>query len=343
MNVLDAAYAVLRDAGEPLHYRTLTDRILERDLWHTSGKTPWETINASLSVDIKERDVSSRFQRAAPGIYTLREGFTAQSPHSLAARTAAATRAARAMSFLDAAEQVLRTAEPRGPMHYVEITRQAIDQGLIAPEGLTPATSMSAMIGTDIRRRRSRTEPPRFVRRGGGMVGLAEPAPPGLAAEIEKHNREVRNGLLARLGEGSPEEFEIRVEELLTALGFEEVKRTPLSGDGGVDVRGTLVVGDVVRIRMAVQAKRWKNNVPPSVVQQVRGSLGAHEQGLIITTSDFSPGARAEAARSDASPVALMNGEQLATLLAANEIGVHRAEHELLSLDEAPDASQSED
>ena len=343
MSALDAAYEVLSDAGEPLHYRTLTARILERELWQTSSKTPWATVNALLVVDINRRGDAARFQRVAPGTYTLRESPTAQSPRSLAARTAAATRAARAMSFLDAAEQMLRAADSRGPMHYIEITRRAIAQGLIAPEGLTPATSMSAMIGTDIRRRRSRTEPPRFVRLGGGMVGLAEPTPPGLAAEIERHNREVRNGLLARLGEGSPEEFEIRVEELLTALGFEEVKRTPLSGDGGVDVRGTLVVGDVVRIRMAVQAKRWKHNVQAPVVQQVRGSLGAHEQGLIITTSDFSKRAREEAARSDASPVALMNGEQLATLLAANEIGVHRAEHELLSLDETPDASLSED
>jgi restriction system protein len=36
--------------------------------------------------------------------------------------------------------------------------------------------------------------------------------------------------------------------------------------------------------------------VQAPVVQQVRGSLGAHEQGLIITTSDFSTGARSEAA-----------------------------------------------
>jgi restriction system protein len=59
------------------------------------------------------------------------------------------------------------------------------------------------------------------------------------------------------------------------------------SKDGGIDVRGALVVGDVIRTRLAVQVKRWKNNVQSPVIQQVRGSLGAHEQGLIITTSDF--------------------------------------------------------
>jgi restriction system protein len=56
-----------------------------------------------------------------------------------------------------------------------------------------------------------------------------------------------------------------------------------------------MVTGDVIRTRMAVQVKRWKANVQSPTFQQVRGSLGAHEQGLIITTSDFSKGARAEA------------------------------------------------
>ena len=105
-------------------------------------------------------------------------------------------------------------------------------------------------------------------------------------------------------------------------IGFEEVTVTSLGGDGGIDIRGTLVVGEVVRIRMAVQAKRWKDNVGAPVVQQVRGSLGAHEQGLIITTSNFSRRAREEAQRMDAAPVALMNGEQLAALLAEKEVGV---------------------
>ena len=84
--------------------------------------------------------------------------------------------------------------------------------------------------------------------------------------------------------------------------------------------------------RMAVQVKRWKNNVQAPIVQQVRGSLGTHDQGLIITTSDFSAGARAEAERPNAVPVALMNGEQLVRLLIEHEIGVGRAAHTLLEL-----------
>ena len=75
----------------------------------------------------------------------------------------------------------------------------------------------------------------------------------------------------------------------------------------------------------------------------MRGSLGTHEQGLIITTSDFSPGARKEAARPDAVPVALMNGEQLVMLLVENGIGVTRLSHEIVELpDEIALAKEAE-
>lgn len=63
----------------------------------------------------------------------------------------------------------------------------------------------------------------------------------------------------------------------------------------------------------------------------------AHEQGLIVTTSDFNPGARKEAARPDAVPVALMNGKQLVLLLVEAGIGVSRPSHDLIELLETTD------
>lgn len=115
-------------------------------------------------------------------------------------------------------------------------------------------------------------------------------------------------------------------------MGSSKVEVTARSNDGGIDVRGTLVVGDVIRTRLAVQVKRWKNNVQSPAVQQVRGSLGTHEQGLIITTSDFSKGAREEATRANATPVGLMNGEQLVDLLIQNEIGITLTPLQLIQL-----------
>ena len=171
------------------------------------------------------------------------------------------------------------------------------------------------------------------------MIGLAADRPDGFSAQIVRQNGDVRAQLLRQTQEGSPADFEQLIARLLGQMGFEDVEVTRLGRDGGVDVRGTLVVGEVVRVRMAVQAKRWQSNVQAPTVQQLRGSLGVHEQGLIITTSDFSTGACTEAARPDASPVALMSGKQLADLLAENEIGVRREEHVLLTLDEPDEVS----
>ena len=82
--------------------------------------------------------------------------------------------------------------------------------------------------------------------------------------------------------------------------------------------------------------KKWelKNNILAPVVQQVRGSLGVHEQGLIITSSDFSAGAVKEAAQPDKTPIALMNGEQLVLLLMEHGIGVHRSTPDLFEMAE---------
>ena len=317
MNAIDAAYEILRDAGKPLHYSEITKRMLAQKLWNTTGQTPWESVNARLSTDIKDRGLDSRFTRESPGVYTLNSNLIADS-----------------LTFTDAAERVLTESGNQEPLHYNVITKRALERGLLRTEGRTPAATMYSAVLTEIRRHETRGETPRFVQHGRGMVGLSAWLPEEVAGLIEDKNREVRQSLLDRALAAPPAEFERLVGELLAAMGFEEVELTPMSGDGGIDVRGTLVVGDAVRIRMAVQAKRWKGNVTTPTVQQVRGSLGAHEQGLIITTSDFSKGAKAEANRPDAAPVALMNGERLAALLAKYQIGTYIQRYELFMLDE---------
>ena len=68
-------------------------------------------------------------------------------------------------------------------------------------------------------------------------------------------------------------------------------------------------------------------------MREVRGSLGAHEQGMIITTSNFSKGVESEAEQFDAVPVALVNGNQLVDLLIEHEVLVKRDAYELINLD----------
>lgn len=321
MSALDAAYEVLRAAGEPLHYQEITQRMLDRGLWSTAGLTPWDTVNARITVDIKRNGAQSRFYRAAPGIFGCREAADPDpEPDS--------------MSFLDAAEVVLEEYADGRPMHYRAVTKKALALNLITTGGLTPEATMYAAILTEIQRQIRRGELPRFEKLGKGYVGLTRWHEQGLPYQIEVHNREVREHLMQRIKTMDPAAFEELVGELLAKIGFEDVAVTRASGDGGIDVRGTLVSGDVIKTKMAVQVKRWKGNVQAPVVQQVRGSLGAHEQGLIITTSDFSAGARQEAEQPDKTPIALMNGTQMVNLLIEYDIGVVRTCYDLIDLAE---------
>lgn len=330
MTALDAAYEVLKNAGEPLHYKEITKRILAEKLWETAGKTPWETVNARLAVHILEEKETSRFERVGPGIFTLagKPGPVA----SGAGKPAQAASSPKHLSFTDAAEQVLERFGKKKPMHYRDLTKHALDAGWLETLGKTPEATMYSVLLVEVQRHTRRGSTPRFVLHGKGYVGLARWQAQGLGFQIENHNEKVRKALHERIRQLAPTDFEALVGQLLGAIGFADVEVTPASGDGGIDVRGTLVVADVIRTRMAVQVKRWKQNVQAPVVQQVRGSLGTHEQGLIITTSDFSPGARTEAARANAVPVALMAGDEFVDLLIEHDIGIKRVTYDLFEL-----------
>ncbi|HBE79933.1 MAG TPA: restriction endonuclease [Firmicutes bacterium] len=341
MNSLEAAYLVLKEAAQPLRAEEITKRIIEQRLWETAGKTPVATVEANLNTDIKEKGTSSRFLRVDKGTFILNELAatnqpTIQSPPKILINIPPQT-SVKTLSFTDAAEHVLEKYGKKQPMHYKTITEKAIELGLIATAGQTPDLTMNAQILNEIHRVTRRGEQPRFVKCGKGYIGLTRWKAKGLTFQIEQHNKEIQKKLHEYICAIKPSEFEALIGRLLTAMGFDLVSVTPLNNDGGIDVRGTLVVGETVRIRMAVQVKRWKANVQSPVVQQVRGSLGAHEQGLIITTSDFSSGARDEAERSDATPVALMNGEQLVNLLIENDICIRRTNHDLIELGEVED------
>jgi restriction system protein len=341
VSVLAAVETVLSEAGSPLNYHEITKRILERSLWVSGGKTPEATVNANLATEIKKNGPNSRFQRMGKGLFALRESISSDRVIAPEPVTPAITLpvensqsiTSRTVSFADAAERVLEQYGNKTPMHYRAITEKALSLGLVNTAGQTPTATLYAQVLTEIARQAKRGEIPRFIKLGRGLVGLSKWIPNGVAHEIKLHNSKIYKGLHARLLSMPPVDFQdLIAHRLLPELGFAQVTVTSFSGDGGIDVRGTLVVGAVISTRMAVQVKRWTRNVQIPVVQQVRGSLGTHEQGLIITTSDFSRGARTEAQRPNAVPVALMNGEQLVTLLVAHDIGVVRVDYPLFEL-----------
>ena len=338
MSVRKAAEYVLKEAGEPLHVKEIARRVLDQKLWRSEGKTPEATVAAQLHTDIKRNGAESVFELAAPNTFNLRDG----APVATVKPQPKAAPGRDTLSFTESALQVLDRCANKQPMHYRDITEKALELGLLSTEGKTPEASMYAQILTEIRRYQKRGEQPRFIQHGKGMVGLSKWVDQGLAYKIEEQNKKVREKLLKKLLGMKWDAFEELTAQLLAEMGFDDIQMTRGSGDGGIDVRGTLVVGDVIRTRMAIQVKKCKRNVQAPTVQQVRGSLGTHEQGLIITTADFSAGARKEAERPDAVPVGLMNGEQLVLLLVEYGIGVTRRSHDIIELTKSSDETEED-
>lgn len=233
------------------------------------------------------------------------------------------------MNFLDAAYDILVSA--REPLHYADIAQRALAQGLITSSGLTPEATMASRLYMDTKRPDSR-----FVRADRGVFALARRTQADdIGKRVEALKESTRKQLRDLLHEMPPDRFEVLIGELLLRIGFEEstVEVSQYSNDGGIDVRGILSAGGLTKINAAVQVKRWKGNVQAPTVRAVRGALTAQEQGIIITTSGFSKGAREEAYAFGKTPISLVDGEMLLDMLFEHSIGVNRTQHTVFSLD----------
>ena len=139
----------------------------------------------------------------------------------------------------------------------------------------------------------------------------------------------IERDLLAYLQKLSPARFEELCALYLRVLGCEDVKVVGAAtarslGDRGMDVTGTLSQPGLPPIRLAVQAKRTPGGVGPHVVTQLRGSIPPGSYGIVITTGHFTRAAIAEASRSDRNAIKLVDGPELAHVLADSGIGVKK-------------------
>ncbi len=342
MTFLEFATKVLEKADRPLTPQEIWESPMGLELrkqFKPSGKTPLASLGAQLYTASKRGDADFVAVGSNPKRFRLNNGsqdrFILEGMEDHPSEPSLFPIAKpKGLTFTECAQKVLETFANNHPMNYRDITKKALEMGWLVTTGKKPENSMYANIITDIQRRKKRGELSKFIQCGDGMISLSIWQKTGLVAQIDIHNKAVAKKLKEKLLALTPEQFEQLIEKLLQNMGFEEVSRTPISGDGGIDVHGVMVTGDVVCTKMAIQAKRWKNNVLSPVVQQVRGSLGVHEQGLIITTSDFSKGACEEANRPNATPIALMNGDQLVSLLMDYGIGVNKTDACIYEIDE---------
>jgi restriction system protein len=123
--------------------------------------------------------------------------------------------------------------------------------------------------------------------------------------------------VLKRILELHAEEFEVLVTDLLKALGF-EAQHVGRTGDGGVDATGEMDVYNLAKIKLYVQAKRYKPGarISASTVKSLRQNIPAGAQGAFITTCDFQEKALEVATEPGFPRIGTVNGEQLVDVLA---------------------------
>jgi len=130
-----------------------------------------------------------------------------------------------------------------------------------------------------------------------------------LTAEIE----ELKNieKLKTKLMTVDPYKFEVVVSNLITHVGFSNVRVTKKSGDEGVDVNAVLKNPVSIDLRYLFQVKRWKHSVGRNEVANLRGSMGLNNQGVIISTSHFTTSAIHEAQSEYKTPINLVGIKEL--------------------------------
>lgn len=141
-----------------------------------------------------------------------------------------------------------------------------------------------------------------------------------------KNEVDYYTSILNRILELDSQEFEILITHILNALGFEGSEHKGKVGDGGVDATGELNVANMAKIKLFVQAKRYKlgASISANVVKALRANIPAGGQGAFITTADYSAAAKEIAVEQGFPRIGLINGQQLVDILADqwNEIPI---------------------
>lgn len=129
--------------------------------------------------------------------------------------------------------------------------------------------------------------------------------------------------LLPVLKSLAPEGFERLCQRLLREHGFQNVKVTGRSGDGGIDGEGILEINPLLSFKVIFQCKRYQGSVGSGMIRDFRGAMiGRADKGIFITTGTFTMDAKKEAVRDGANPIELVDGEKLVRMFERLELGV---------------------
>ena len=128
--------------------------------------------------------------------------------------------------------------------------------------------------------------------------------------------------LRARLLTVQPYRFEGLIKTLMEHSGFRDVRVTPASGDGGIDIDAFVDKGNdfLAGTHVQAQVKRWRHAVGSVEINGFRGALSSTAKGIFITTSAFTRAAVTEARRESKPCITLIEGTRLASLFIEKRI-----------------------
>jgi restriction system protein len=136
---------------------------------------------------------------------------------------------------------------------------------------------------------------------------------------------ELRRTLLAKILETSPTGFEKLCMRLLEEYGFEKVKGTSITRDGGIDGQGILYINRFYSIRVVIQCKRYSDKIVGiEMVHQFAGAISSAsmsiDKGILFTASSFSQPAR-QAAEKTSPQIELVDIEGLIDMFLEKQLG----------------------
>jgi restriction system protein len=139
----------------------------------------------------------------------------------------------------------------------------------------------------------------------------------------EEYLKAFKLKLVEQLKEIDPNTFELFCKKLLKVYGFKDLKVTRPKRDGGIDGFGKLKVG-ISYLNVAVQCKRWKNTtVGRTEIDKFRGAIqGDYEQGIFLTTSQFSKEALNATIKKGAVPIILIDGMMIVDIMIEKKFGI---------------------
>ena len=122
----------------------------------------------------------------------------------------------------------------------------------------------------------------------------------------------------------------LELEQVIVALleatkEYRNIKTTPITNDGGIDIRADYLDDwSGVEERVVIQVKNYADKkIGNAEIRDLRGGAKQTERCWCITTSDFTKDAREEATPIDGKkPVKLTTGLELARLLVRHNVGL---------------------